>query len=310
VEPELARPSLLGCPFPAVVVNPIHVDDLAQLHDQIARVCAELGWALPLWLQTTVEDPGGGQARAALAAGADVVLACGGDGTVHHVAQVLAGSGTPLGLVPTGSANLLARNLAIALGDTAKAIRIALSGDDRAVDVGWVSIDDRAEEQVFLVMAGLGFDAAIMAGASHELKARLGSLAYFVSGVRALKGPRVRITLAVDGPPEMCRRVRTVVVGNCGKLLGGLVLMPAAEVDDGLLDVVTIGPRGIIGWLAVTARVLTRRRRGHRIVQHWQGRIVTITAEPPQQAQLDGDPVGEVRALRMRVDRGALLVRV
>jgi diacylglycerol kinase (ATP) len=60
----------------------------------------------------------------------------------------------------------------------------------------------------------------------------------------------------------------------------------------------------------VTARVLARRRRGHRIVQHWQGRTVTITTEPPQQAQLDGDPVGEVRALRMRVDQGALLVRV
>ena len=97
--------------------------------------------------------------------------------------------------------------------------------------------------------------------------------------------------------------------GNCGKLLGGLVLMPAAKVDDGLLDVVTIGPRGIIGWLAVTARVLTRRRHGHRIVQHWQGRTVIISSDTPQQAQLDGDPIGEVRGMRMRVDPGALLVR-
>jgi diacylglycerol kinase (ATP) len=101
-----------------------------------------------------------------------------------------------------------------------------------------------------------------------------------------------------------------VVVGNCGKLLAGLVLMPAAKVDDGLLDVVAIGPRGILGWLAVTTRVLARRRHGHRIVQHWQGRTVIISAEAPQQAQLDGDPVGAVRGLRMRVDPGALLVRV
>lgn len=296
--------------MPAVVVNPIHVDDLAQLHAQIARVCAELGWAPPLWLQTTVEDPGGGQARSALAADADMVLACGGDGTVRHVAQVLAGSGTPLGLVPTGSANLLARNLAIVLDDPAKATRIALSGKNRAVDVGRVIIDDRAEEQVFMVMAGVGFDAAIMAGAPHELKARLGSLAYFVSGMRALSAPRASITLAVDGRIDPPRRVRTVVVGNCGKLLAGLVLMPAAKVDDGLLDVVAIGPRGILGWLAVTARVLGRRRHGHRIVQHWQGRTIIINAEAPQQAQLDGDSVGEVRALRTRVDPGALLVRV
>ncbi len=296
--------------MPAVVVNPIHIDDLAQLHAQIARVCAELGWAPPLWFQTTVEDPGGGQARSALAAGADVVLTCGGDGTVRHVAQALAGSGTPLGLVPTGTSNLLARNLAIVLDDPAKATRIALSGKNRAVDIGRVFIDDRAEEQVFMVMAGVGFAAAIMAGASHELKARLGPLAYFISGMRALSAPRASITLAVDGRIEPPRRVRTVVVGNCGTLLAGLVLMPAAKVDDGLLDVVAIGPRTIFGWLAVTARVLTRRCRGHKIVRHWQGRTVIISAESPQLAQLDGDSVGEVRGLRMRVDQGALLVRV
>jgi hypothetical protein len=100
VEPESAPRSLPGCPSPAVVVNPIHVDDLAQLHTQIARVCTELEWTPPLWLQTTIEDPGEGQARIALAAGADVVLACGGDGTVRHVARVLAGSGTPLAWCP------------------------------------------------------------------------------------------------------------------------------------------------------------------------------------------------------------------
>jgi hypothetical protein len=66
-----------------------------------------------------------------------------------------------------------------------------------------------------------------MTGASHELKGRLGSLVYFVSGMRALRGPRASITLAVDGRIEPPRRVRTVVVGNCGKLLAGLVLMPA-----------------------------------------------------------------------------------
>ncbi|MGH3918674.1 MAG: diacylglycerol/lipid kinase family protein [Pseudonocardiaceae bacterium] len=298
------------CPLPAVVVNPSNIDDLAKLQTQITRVCTELGWASPLWLETTIEDPGGGQARTALAAGADVVLACGGDGTIRHVAQVLAGSGTALGLVPAGTSNVLARNLAIGLGDTARATRIALSGRNRAIDVGRVMIDDCAEEQVFMVMAGVGFDAAIMAGAPHELKARLGPLAYFVSGMRALSGPRAPITLAVDGLIAPSHQVRTVVVGNCGKLLAGIVLMPAAKVDDGLLDVVSIGPRGILGWLAVTARVLSRRCRGHRIVQHWQGRTVILSAESPQLAQLDGDPVGEVRALRMRVDPGALLVRV
>ncbi|PZS38705.1 MAG: hypothetical protein DLM62_12310, partial [Pseudonocardiales bacterium] len=258
---KTASHSLPDCPLAAVVVNPNIVDDWAKLHVQITGVCAELGWKPPLWLPTSVEDPGGGQARIALAAGADVVLACGGDGTIRHVAQVLAGSGTALGLLPMGTGNLLARNLAIVLDDIAQATRIALSGSNRAIDIGRVFIDERAEEQVFLVMAGVGFDAAIMAGAPHELKSRLGSLAYFVSGMRALRDPTARITLAVDGRIVPPHQVRTVVVGNCGKLIAGLVLMPAAKVDDGLLDVVSIGPRDIFGWLAVTARVLTRRCR-------------------------------------------------
>jgi hypothetical protein len=78
-----------------------------------------------------------------------------------------------------------------------------------------------------MVMAGVGFAAAIMTGATHELKCRLGLLAYFVSGIRTLRAPRASITLVVDGRIEPSRRVRTVVVGNCGKLLAGLVLMPA-----------------------------------------------------------------------------------
>lgn len=299
-----------GRRLPAVVVNPTRFDDLAAVQAQVTEACTELGWAEPLWLETTAEDPGPGQARAALAAQADVVLACGGDGTIRNVAQVLAGSGTPLGLLPAGTGNLLARNLAVQLSDPADATRAALSGENRRIDVGRVTIDDDAAEQVFLVMAGMGFDAAIMAGAESGLKARVGSLAYFISGMRELKGPQLRISLAMDGQPELRRRVRTVVVGNCGKLLAGLVLMPAAKVDDGLLDVVTIAPKGIIGWVAVAARVMTRRRSGHPRVEHWQCGTVTIEAEGAQQAQFDGDPVGEAQVLRIRVDSGALQVRV
>ncbi len=297
-------------PLAAVVINPSNVRDPATLRTAIAQVWAELGWAPPLWLPTTVEDPGGGQARAALAAGSDVVLACGGDGTVRNVAQVLANSGTALGLLPTGTTNLLARNLSLRLNNPVRAARIALSGTNRAIDVCRVLIDEGAEEKVFLVMAGMGFDAAIMAGVTPQSKARLGPLAYFVSGFRALRAPSAPITLAVDDRFEPVRQVRTVVVGNCGRLLGGLVLLPAAKVDDGVLDVVSIGPRSILGWLAVTARVLARRRRGHRIVQHWQGRTVILSSEAPLQAQLDGDPVGGVRTMRVRIDPGALLVRV
>jgi diacylglycerol kinase family enzyme len=311
-------------PLAAVVVNPTKFADVAPLRAALERACADLGWAEPLWLETTADDPGIGQTRAALDAGADLVAACGGDGTVRCVAQVLAGTGTALGLVPAGTGNLLARNLDVVISraaeiapdDAEAAMRVALTGDDRPIDVGWVTVvgphgevHDAPEERAFLVMAGMGFDAAIMANAPEALKAKVGPIAYFVSGLQHFNGERVRMAVTVDGQTHH-RRVRTVVVGNVGRLQGGLTLMPDAEVDDGWLDVLAIGPSGLIGWVDVAGRLITRRRRRDARLDTWRGRDIELRVETPQPAQLDGDPVGDAVALRMRIDEGALLVRV
>jgi len=159
-------------------------------------------------------------------------------------------------------------------------------------------------------MAGTGFDAAIMANTPEELKVRVGPLAYVVSGLRAMRGRRTRVTVTLDDGAPFRRRTRTILVGNSGTLLGGLVLMPAATVDDGWLDVVNLAPKGIVGWIAVAARVITRRRHGHRRVEHWQARTIVIATDAPQPSQIDGDPIGDVSELQMRVDPHALVVRV
>jgi diacylglycerol kinase (ATP) len=305
-------------PRVGVVVNPTKFEGgTAHLHRQVETVCRELGWADPLWYETTAADPGVGQTRRALEAGADVVVACGGDGTVRCVGEVLAGTGTPLGLLPAGTGNLLARNLDMDLSDVARAMRTALTGDDREVDVGWITVvgehgeeHRRPEEQAFLVMAGMGFDAAVMANAPEDLKARVGPLAYIVAGLRLMRGKQTRVRIALDGDQAVLRRVRTVVIGNCGRLLGGVVLMPDAEVDDGWLDVVSIAPKGLVGWVAVAGRVITRRKDDRGRVEHWRAREIVVTADSPQPAQLDGDPVGNARQLQMRVDPRVLLVRV
>jgi diacylglycerol kinase family enzyme len=316
VEPLAAAPE--DRPLAAVVVNPTKFNGgTARVRREVEAVCEDLGWASPLWLETTEEDPGLGQTRQAVEKGADVVVACGGDGTVRVVGEALAGGQTALGLLPAGTGNLLARNLDMDLTDIGAAMRVALSGDDRPVDVGWITVDgasgevhETPEEQAFLVMAGMGFDAAMLAGAPEALKARVGPVAYFVSGIRLLRGKQARVQLRMDDGPPVSRRARTVVIGNCGKLLGGIVLMPDAEVDDGWLDVVSIAPSGIVGWAAVAARVISRRRRGHPRVEHWRCRSLTLATDPPQPAQLDGDPVGDALQLRMRVAPRALLVRV
>ena len=321
-EPVVAEPA--DRPLAAVVINPSKFADVGPLRAQNTRACRELGWADPLWMETTVDDPGVGQTRQALEAGADLVAACGGDGTVRCVAQVLAGTGTALGLVPAGTGNLLARNLDFAISraaeispdDVGEAMRVALTGDDRRIDVGWVTVvgphgeeHERPEERAFLVMAGMGFDAAVMASVPEKLKAKVGPIAYFVSGARELRGHRTRVRIDVDGVSHS-RRVRTVVVGNVGKLQGGLTLMPDAEVDDGYLDAISMGPRGLIGWVDIAGRLITRRGRPDGRMDHWRGREIVLTADTPQPAQLDGDPVGDARQLRLRVDERALVVRV
>jgi YegS/Rv2252/BmrU family lipid kinase len=294
-------------PLAAVVVNPTKIEP--DTRQRVDSVCTGLGWAEPLWLETTVEDPGTGQARLAIEKGADVVLACGGDGTVRSVAEALAGTGVAMGLVPVGTGNLLARTVGTPESVPA-ATRVALTGDDRSIDVGRVRIDGAEEERVFLVMAGTGFDAAIMETTPEALKVRVGPLAYVISGLRALRGRRVRVTLTLDDGPPMRRRTRTVVVGNSGTLLGRLVLMPRATIDDGVLDVVSIAPNSFAGWVAVALRVITKRPRGHERVEHWQARSIVIRAESPQPCQVDGDPVGDAQELSIRVDPGALVVRV
>jgi diacylglycerol kinase family enzyme len=297
----------------AVVVNPTKFDDVAAARRQVAGTCAALGWAEPLWLETTAEDPGPGQTRQALAEDVDLVCALGGDGTVRTVAENIVHTGVPLGLLPQGTGNLLARNLGLPLDDLDASLRIALTGADRPVDVGRVVFDVSGEdaepaEQVFLVMAGLGFDAAMMAGVTEQLKARVGWLAYVFAGLTNLGGERVKVWMSADSGPTVVRRVRTVIVGNCGRLTGGIVLIPDAEVDDGWLDVVALSPRGVVSWASMATRVLSRRE--DRRVGRRRCRQVQVRCDPPQQGQLDGDPVGLVRAIAARIDAGALIVRV
>lgn len=304
-EPLTAEPDVR--PRAAVVVNPTKVDP--NTRDVLAALCVEAGWAEPLWLETTAEDPGPGQTAEAVARGVDVVMACGGDGTVRAVAEALAGTGVSLGLLPAGTGNLLARTLGTPL-DLPSAALVALSGDDRTIDIGRVRVDGGEHEHAFLVMAGTGFDADVMGNTPEALKARVGPLAYVISGLRGMRGHRTRVTVSLDGGPPLRRRTRTILVGNSGTLVGGLVLMPDALVDDGVLDVVNLAPQGIPGWIAVAARVVTRTRRGHSRVEHWTAKEVVITAADPQPSQIDGDPIGDVTEMRIRVDPGALIVRV
>jgi diacylglycerol kinase (ATP) len=309
----------------AVVVNPTKFADLNAVRANVTAVCAAHGWGPPFWFETTVEDPGGGQARAAIAEGAAVVCALGGDGTVRNVANALIGSEVPLGLLPAGTGNLLARNLDLPIDSLERALFVALTGQNKTVDVGRVVIDPALPEgheapegeappapivDHFLVMAGLGFDATVMADTDEALKQKVGMAAYIVTGLRNMHGPQFKVRVSVDGGIEFTRRIKSVLLGNCGKLFGGLVLMPDSKIDDGLIDAVLLSPKGIVGWTGVAARVLSRQRKGHPIVDHHTGTEIRIRLDRPQEIQLDGDIIGTARNLTTSVVPKSLVVRV
>ena len=293
----------------AVILNPAKVEDPAGFRRLVDARAAELGWDAPRWYETTVHDTGRAMAHDAVHHGADLVVVCGGDGTVRAVCAALAGTGTPVGVVPAGTGNLLARNLDLPLYLNG-AVEVALNGQDRAVDIVRVSGDGLPEGEHFLVMAGMGFDAAIMEGANEQIKARVGWLAYVVSGLSNLMFPAVRVEVRVDGGPWARHRARTVVVGNVGFLQAGLPLLPDAVIDDGRLDAVLVNPRRSLHWLLVVARVVGRARKLDETVNRVTGRTIEVRASADTPRQVDGDPVGAGRELRCECLPRQLLVRV
>ena len=290
----------------AIIVNPAKPVDI-DVRGLVAKHCVENGWGEAIWLETTKEDPGVGQAKEALAQGADIVIAAGGDGTVRCVAEVLAGGDIPMGLLPLGTGNLLARNLGMDVTDYDGAMAGALSGAERKIDVVRARRSDPDKEQLFLVMAGVGYDATIMADTNEDLKDKVGWLAYVDAGIRNLPGKPVKATVVIDGQTVVHRGVRSVMVGNCGKVQGNLEIFPDAKVDDGLLDIAVLAPHhGKLGWLSVLAGIIGKGRNRDTAVEYFQGKSVEITLEHADDYQLDGDHEGEGKHVLMTMEPGAL----
>jgi YegS/Rv2252/BmrU family lipid kinase len=256
-----------------------------------------------LWLETTREDPGQGLTAKAVADGVDLVMAQGGDGTVMACVTGLAGTDVPLAVLPGGTGNLLATNFDIP-SELDEAVEVALEGDRVRLDVAAMD-DDR-----FVVMGGIGFDAAMLADADPKLKEHLGAVAYVLSGFKHLRRRATRYRLRLDDRAPLERTGQGVLIGNLGRLQGGLPVMPDARPDDGLLDVAVLQTRTVLDWLALAVRVVLRRRRKDPQLELFQARRVEIDCDEPQPVERDGDPADARDHLVVEVVPAALTLCV
>ncbi len=302
----------------AIVINRTLVRDLGRFRQRCREAAAASGWE-PSFLETTLDERGLGLARGAVAAGAQLVVAAGGDGTVRACAQALAGTRIPLAVVPLGTANLAARALGVP-SRIGGALAAGFRGQERRIDLAAAETGGKTGPETggetgggaltFAAMAGIGLDAEVVAATPRLLKNRAGWLAYAASGIAHLAGRSERFTVRLDDGEPLARRARCVVVGNAGLLPGGFVLLPRARLDDGALDVGILAPSGAVGWLRVAHRVLTGSgREGGQLETH-QACRVEITAETELLREVDGEVISPGRSLTVTLLRRALTVRV
>lgn len=269
-----------------IVFNPTAGQSGQREHDLhlATDIWRQHNWAVEL---RPTSGPGDAThlARAAANDGYDIVVAAGGDGTINEVVNGLAGSKTALAPMPLGTVNVWARELGLPLQPQAAAEAL-LSWSVRPIDLGL------AGDRYFLLMAGVGFDAAVTAGVHPEAKRRLGMLAYIVSGIdHVIRIRGTRTQLVLDGK-RLKGRVLLVVIGN-SQLYGGFVkITHRATIDDGLLDVCVIKGNGLASVFPHLLAIFRRRYSDDPEIEYYRARTVEITASPALPVQVDGDTIG------------------
>ena len=217
----------------------------------------------------------------------DAVFTLGGDGTAVEVIGALAGSGKPVGVLPGGTGNLIARTLGIPV-KVPDAVSMLVRGDRATIDLGKIT-----GGRLFAFSAGVGIDARMIEGAPAALKRRLGVMAYVLSASRAvLRREDFLVRATVDGVVHE-RRASAVMVVNFGAVLNDLIrLGPDIRSDDGVLDLCVFSPRTFRDSVRVIWRLLRKDFSSDECVLYVPGRTFRLETVPPRAAQADGEIVG------------------
>lgn len=319
----------------AVVWNPSKIER-DNLERALGEVVKDPNSVTVTWHSTEPDDPGIAATREAIAAGAQTVLAAGGDGTVRAVLEVLASEpgDVTLGIIPAGTGNLLARNLDIPIGDLRAAMSRALHGASDFIDVGWVEFPEGFTEAsdrlppthiegkvAFAVIAGFGIDAHMITETDSDLKDRVGWIAYIESMGRAIQASEVlELRIAFDGGGVKRFDAHTLLLGNCGMLQGGFQLLPDATPKDGKLDALVMEADTIGGWLDTMKNLVwdsgvkrffgaKHTLKGSKSLSHRTLQRAEITLSEPRVFEVDGDELGSTSAFTVEVQTRAVRVR-
>jgi diacylglycerol kinase (ATP) len=271
---------------------------------ELRRVLAAAGHDEPLWFEVPKSSSAPRAIRRAVKKGAELIFVWGGDGMVQRCIDALAGAKkVEIAIVPAGTANLLATDLGIPR-DIAKAVHIGMNGNRRRLDVGVMN------GERFAVMAGAGFDSRIMRDVNGAKKESLGKLAYIRSGIDAMQGRPVRMTVQVDGEIWFKGMASTVLFGNIGTITGGLVVFPDASATDGQLEIGVVTAKSTWQWL----RVLSRVARGHLerspFIKLTRGKKIRVELGRELPYELDGGARPPVKRLKVRIKDGAVTMCV
>ena len=271
---------------------------------ELRRVLEDEGIADPFWVEVPKSKKAPAQVERALDEGVELVFVWGGDGMVQRCVDVLAGSGVSLAIIPAGTANLFASNLGIPK-DIEEAVAVGLHGDRREVDVG------RFNGERFVVMAGAGFDAAMIRDSGDgSLKERFGRAAYVWTGSQNLSLKPFRATIEVDGAEWFKGKATCVLVGNVGKLIGGVEVFEHARPDDGKLDLGVVTADGVLDWSRMLARAVAGSVADSPFAQTTKARDVKVKFSRKVAYELDGGDRTKVKSFKVKVEPGAISVCV
>ena len=257
----------------------------------------------PLWIEVAKSRYVPKQVKRALSDGVELLLVWGGDGTMQRAADAMAGSETPLAILPAGTANLLATNLGIPQ-DIEQAVAIALEGERRRLDLG------RFDGEHFAVMAGAGFDAAMIEQADGTLKDRLGRLAYVWTGSQNLRAKPFKAKIEVDGAPWYTGDASCILFGNVGRLFGGVEVFQDARPDDGRLELGVVNADGIADWMRTFARTAAGHPERSPLVQATTGKKIKVKLNRKVLYEMDGGSREKVKSFTVEVQPAALTICV